>query len=162
MSSGAACSQADGVEALWRQVDSAERHEGSSLGGQTGRNPVRFSRCRVLTAWRRCCWLREIVRRFRHFPCQGRRRGAAHRGNSNGATDYVLKSSMRRLGTAVKRAPLRNGRGATPTKRESASCELRTRFRTCPTAACSPDRAAQAIAHARRTGRTLRLIVAEC
>src|SRR5216684_3675755 len=75
-----------------------------------------------------------------------------------GATDYVLKSSMRRLGTAVKRA-------LSETEERNAY-ETRIRYLAnydalsdLPNRSLLADRTAQAIAHARRTGRTCGLIV---
>jgi predicted signal transduction protein with EAL and GGDEF domain len=75
-----------------------------------------------------------------------------------GATDYVLKSSMRRLGTAVKRALSET--------QERRAYEARIRhlanydaLSDVPNRSLLADRAAQAIAHARRTGRTCGLIV---
>src|SRR5437879_6110873 len=75
-----------------------------------------------------------------------------------GATDYVLKSSMRRLGTAVKRA-------LSETEERNAY-ETRIRYLAnydalsgLPNRSLLADRTAQAIAHARRTERTCGLIV---
>src|SRR5882724_2599217 len=74
-----------------------------------------------------------------------------------GATDYVLKSSMRRLGTAVKRALSETD--------ERNAYETRIRYLAnydalsdLPNRSLLADRSAQAIAHARRTGRTCGLI----
>src|SRR2546421_2045019 len=75
-----------------------------------------------------------------------------------GATDYVLKGSMRRLGTAVKRALVE--------AEERKAYEARIRYLAnfdalsdLPNRSLLADRSAQAIAHARRSGRTCGLIV---
>ena len=75
-----------------------------------------------------------------------------------GATDYVLKGSMLRLGTAVKRALFE--------AEERKSYEARIRYLAnfdalsdLPNPSLLADRGAQAIAHAKRTARTCALIV---
>jgi diguanylate cyclase (GGDEF)-like protein len=75
-----------------------------------------------------------------------------------GATDYILKSSMRRLGTAVKRAR------AEAAERKSYEARIRhlanyDGLSDLPNRNLLADRAAQSIAHARRAGRPCGMIV---
>jgi diguanylate cyclase (GGDEF)-like protein len=76
----------------------------------------------------------------------------------SGATDYVLKDNTRRLGTAVRRALAE--------VEERKAYEARIRYLAnydglshLPNRSLLADRAAQAIAHARRSGRTCALVV---
>lgn len=148
----------DGVEAVWRQVDSESAMRAAlsearpdailsdfSMPGFDGLHALRLARDIAP----------EVPFIFLSGTIGEERAIEAIR---MGATDYVLKGSMRRLGTAVKRALAEAG--------ERKAYEARIRYLAnydalsdLPNRNLLGDRSAQAIAHARRTGRTCGLIV---
>src|SRR6266513_2529293 len=148
----------DGVEAEWRQVDSQSAMKVALAEGQPDAILSDFS-MPGFDGLEALLLAREIAPDVPFIFLSGtigeERAIAAIR---MGATDYVLKSSMRRLGTAVKRA-------LSETEERNAY-ETRIRYLAnydalsdLPNRSLLADRTAQAIAHARRTGRTCGLIV---
>ena len=148
----------DGVEALWRQVDSETAMKVALSEGRPDAILSDFS-MPGFDGLEALLLAREIAPHVPFIFLSGtigeERAIAAIR---MGATDYVLKSSMRRLGTAVKRA-------LSETEERNAY-ETRIRYLAnydalsdLPNRSLLADRTAQAIAHARRTGRTCGLIV---
>ncbi len=148
----------DGVEALWRQVDSETTMKVALSEGRPDAILSDFS-MPGFDGLEALLLAREIAPHVPFIFLSGtigeERAIAAIR---MGATDYVLKSSMRRLGTAVKRA-------LSETEERNAY-EARIRYLAnydalseLPNRSLLADRTAQAIAHARRTGRTCGLIV---
>jgi len=148
----------DGVEALWRQVDSETTMKVALSEGRPDAILSDFS-MPGFDGLEALLVAREIAPHVPFIFLSGtigeERAIAAIR---MGATDYVLKSSMRRLGTAVKRA-------LSETEERNAY-ETRIRYLAnydalsdLPNRSLLADRTAQAIAHARRTGRTCGLIV---
>jgi diguanylate cyclase (GGDEF)-like protein len=148
----------DGVEALWRQVDSETTMKVALSEGRPDAILSDFS-MPGFDGLEALLLAREIAPHVPFIFLSGtigeERAIAAIR---MGATDYVLKSSMRRLGTAVKRA-------LSETEERNAY-EKRIRYLAnydalsdLPNRSLLADRTAQAIAHARRTGRTCGLIV---
>ena len=77
-----------------------------------------------------------------------------------GATDYILKDNMRRLGTAVRRALAEAAERADHERRieHHANFDPLTNL---PNRRLLGDRASQAIAHARRSGRSCALIIVD-
>jgi diguanylate cyclase (GGDEF)-like protein len=148
----------DGVEALWRQVDSESTMRAAlsearpdailsdfSMPGFDGLHALRLARDIAP----------EVPFIFLSGTIGEERAIEAIR---MGATDYVLKGSMRRLGTAVKRAL------AETEERKAYEARIRhlanyDALSDLPNRDLLGDRSAQAIAHARRTGRTCGLIV---
>src|SRR5882762_6877217 len=150
--------RSDGVEALWRQVDSETAMKVALSEGRPDAILSDFS-MPGFDGLEALLLAREIAPHVPFIFLSGtigeERAIAAIR---MGATDYVLKSSMRRLGTAVKRA-------LSETEERNAY-ETRIRYLAnydalsdLPNRSLLADRTAQAIAHARRTGRTCGLIV---
>jgi diguanylate cyclase (GGDEF)-like protein len=148
----------DGVEALWRQVDSETAMKVALSEARPDAILSDFS-MPGFDGLEALLLAREIVPHIPFIFLSGtigeERAIAAIR---MGATDYVLKSSMRRLGTAVKRALSET--------EERGAYEARIRYLAnhdalsdLPNRSLLADRTAQAIAHARRTGRTCGLIV---
>jgi len=148
----------DGVEAEWRQVDSQSAMKVALAEGQPDAILSDFS-MPGFDGLEALLLAREIAPHVPFIFLSGtigeERAIAAIR---MGATDYVLKSSMRRLGTAVKRA-------LSETEERNAY-ETRIRYLAnydalsdLPNRSLLADRTAQAIAHARQTGRTCGLIV---
>jgi diguanylate cyclase (GGDEF)-like protein len=148
----------DGVEALWRQVDSESAMKVALSEARPDAILSDFS-MPGFDGLEALLLAREIVPQVPFIFLSGtigeERAIAAIR---MGATDYVLKSSMRRLGTAVKRALSETD--------ERNAYETRIRYLAnydalsdLPNRSLLADRTAQAIAHARRTGRTCGLIV---
>src|SRR5437588_2621787 len=148
----------DGVEAAWRQVDSESAMKVALSEGQPDAILSDFS-MPGFDGLEALLLAREFAPNVPFIFLSGtigeERAIAAIR---MGATDYVLKSSMRRLGTAVKRA-------LSETEERNAY-ETRIRYLAnydalsdLPNRSLLADRTAQAIAHARQTGRTCGLIV---
>src|SRR5437588_1091648 len=148
----------DGVEAEWRQVDSQSAMKVALAEGQPDAILSDFS-MPGFDGLEALLLAREIAPHVPFIFLSGtigeERAIAAIR---MGATDYVLKSSMRRLGTAVKRA-------LSETEERNAY-ETRIRYLAnydalsdLPNRSLLADRTAQAIAHARQTGRTCGLNV---
>src|SRR5712664_4181855 len=148
----------DGVEALWRQVDSQSAMKVALSEARPDAILSDFS-MPGFDGLEALLLAREIVPQVPFIFLSGtigeERAIAAIR---MGATDYVLKSSMRRLGTAVKRALSETD--------ERNAYETRIRYLAnydalseLPNRSLLADRTAQAIAQARRTGRTCGLIV---
>jgi diguanylate cyclase (GGDEF)-like protein len=148
----------DGVEALWRQVDSETTMKVALSEARPDAILSDFS-MPGFDGLEALLLAREIVPHVPFIFLSGtigeERAIAAIR---MGATDYVLKSSMRRLGTAVKRA-------LSETEERNAY-EARIRYLAnydalsdLPNRSLLADRTAQAIAHTRRTGRSCGLIV---
>jgi diguanylate cyclase (GGDEF)-like protein len=148
----------DGVEAVWRQVDSESAMRAAlaearpdailsdfSMPGFDGLHALRLAR--DLAPQVPFIFLSGTIGEER-----------AIEAIRMGATDYVLKGSMRRLGTAVKRAL------AETEERKAYEARIRhlanyDALSDLPNRDLLGDRSAQAIAHARRTGRTCGLIV---
>src|SRR3989442_5990301 len=148
----------DGLETLWRQVDSESAMKVALSEARPDAILSDFS-MPGFDGMEALLLAREIVPQVPFIFLSGtigeERAIAAIR---MGATDYVLKSSMRRLGTAVKRALSET--------EERNTYETRIRYlanydalSVLPNRSLLADRTAQAIAHARRTGRTCGLIV---
>ena len=148
----------DGLETLWRQVDSESAMKVALSEARPDAILSDFS-MPGFDGMEALLLAREIVPQVPFIFLSGtigeERAIAAIR---MGATDYVLKSSMRRLGTAVKRALSET--------EERNTYETRIRYLAnydalsgLPNRSLLADRTAQAIAHARRTGRTCGLIV---
>src|SRR5438093_3037057 len=148
----------DGLETLWRQVDSQSAMKVALSEARPDAILSDFS-MPGFDGMEALLLAREIVPQVPFIFLSGtigeERAIAAIR---MGATDYVLKSSMRRLGTAVKRA-------LSETEERNAY-ETRIRYLAnydalsgLPNRSLLADRTAQAIAHARRTERTCGLIV---
>ncbi len=148
----------DGLETLWRQVDSESTMKVALSEARPDAILSDFS-MPGFDGMEALLLAREIVPQVPFIFLSGtigeERAIAAIR---MGATDYVLKSSMRRLGTAVKRALSET--------EERNTYETRIRYLAnydalsgLPNRSLLADRTAQAIAHARRTGRTCGLIV---
>src|SRR5213083_975509 len=117
----------DGLETLWRQVDSESTIKVALSEARPDAILSDFS-MPGFDGMEALLLAREIVPQVPFIFLSGtigeERAIAAIR---MGATDYVLKSSMRRLGTAVKRA-------LSETEERNA---YETRIRACRTAACS-------------------------
>jgi diguanylate cyclase (GGDEF)-like protein len=148
----------DGIEALWRQVDSKTAMKVALSEARPDAILSDFS-MPGFDGLEALLLAREIVPHVPFIFLSGtigeERAIAAIR---MGATDYVLKSSMRRLGTAVKRAL------SETEKRNAYEARIRhlanyDALSDLPNRSLLADRTAQAIAHARRTGRTCSLIV---
>src|SRR5438874_8096490 len=148
----------DGLETLWRQVDSESTMKVALSEARPDAILSDFS-MPGFDGMEALLLAREIVPQVPFIFLSGtigeERAIAAIR---MGATDYVLKSSMRRLGTAVKRA-------LSETEERNAY-ETRIRYLAnydalsgLPNRSLLADRSAQAIAHAKRTGRPCGLIV---
>src|SRR5256885_10090885 len=148
----------DGLETLWRQVD-------SESAMKVARSEARPDACLSDLSMQGFDGMEALLLAGEIVPLVpfiflsgtiGEERAIA--ALRMGATDYVLKSSMRRLGTAVKRA-------LSETEERNAY-ETRIRYLAnfdalsdLPNRSLLADRSAQAIAHARRSGRTCGLIV---
>src|SRR5437879_5671907 len=148
----------DGVEAAWRQVDSQSAMKVALSEARPDAILSDFS-MPGFDGMEALLLAREIVPQVPFIFLSGTTGDEpAIAAMRMGATDYVLKSSMRRLGTAVNRA-------LSETEERNAY-ETRIRYLAnydalsgLPNRSLLADRTAQAIAHARRTGRTCGLIV---
>jgi diguanylate cyclase len=150
--------QRDGVEAAWRRVDSepAMRAALSEAPPDVIVSDFSMPQFDGLLALRLA---REVAPHVPFIFLSGTiGEERAIEAIRMGATDYVLKGSMRRLGTAVKRArsEAEARKAYEPRIRHLANYDG---LSDLPNRNLLADRAAQAIAHARRGGRTCGMIV---
>ena len=148
----------DGVEAHWRQVDSepAMRQALAAVQPDVILSDFSMPKFDGLAALRLARELRPEVPFIFVSGTIGEER--AIEAIRLGATDYILKGNLRRLGTALRRAlsEVEERKGYEARIRHLANYDAVTNL---PNRSLLADRTAQAIAHARRAGGSCGLIV---
>jgi len=148
----------DGVEAHWRQVDSepAMREALAAVQPDVILSDFSMPKFDGLAALRLA---RELTPEIPFIFVSGTiGEERAIEAIRMGATDYILKSNLRRLGTALRRAlsEVEERKGYEARIRHLANYDAVTNL---PNRSLLADRTAQAIAHARRSGGSCGLIV---